>query len=68
MLGKNQGPDSDEHYDGGMEYAVLVSRQTLFPVCIFIDETFGDEYGVVVSLPEYEGGEYDVHYVEPDVA
>ncbi len=66
MSGQDQGPDADEHYHRGMKDAVLVGGQTLLPVGIFIDKTFGDEDCVVVALTEDERREDDVDDVEPD--
>lgn len=59
--------DADEHDQRRDHDAAFVRGQQLAPVGVFVDKSFGDEDRIVVALAEDEGGQDDVHDVEPDV-
>ena len=64
MLGNNQRTDADKHNQCRDDDAVLERWQQLLLIGIFVDETVGDEDGVVVALSEDKGGQNDVDDVE----
>ena len=64
MFGENQHSDADEHNRRRKDDGVFELRQHLLAVRVFVHHALGDENGVVVALPEDEGGEDDVDDVE----
>ena len=64
MFGNNQRTHANKHYQCRNENTVLIRWQEFLTESIFIDQTIGYKYSIIVTLSKNKCRKNNIHYIE----